>query len=228
MNNKHEVRSQFDEAAQVYDEQRRKLIPCFDDFYNLAVSLADVSTNTPRVLDLGAGTGLFSSLLLQKYPDARVTLIDLSENMLAIAKQRLQQFQNVTYLLDDYTNYEQLEGFDIIISSLSIHHLTDRDKQVLYRNTYSNLAPNGIFINADQVLGHTPFVDSLYKQDWRNKVEASGLSRAAIDSAYERTKLDRMTPLDVQLNWLQEIGFTNVDCVYKYFNFAVMYGRKSK
>jgi len=228
VNNKHEVRSQFDEAAQVYDEQRRKLIPCFDDFYNLAVSLADVSTNTPRVLDLGAGTGLFSSLLLQKYPDARVTLIDLSENMLAIAKQRLQQFQNVTYLLDDYTNYEQLEGFDIIISSLSIHHLTDRDKQVLYRNTYSNLAPNGIFINADQVLGHTPFVDSLYKQDWRNKVEASGLSRAAIDSAYERTKLDRMTPLDVQLNWLQEIGFTNVDCVYKYFNFAVMYGRKSK
>ncbi|SHI13111.1 tRNA (cmo5U34)-methyltransferase [Desulfosporosinus lacus DSM 15449] len=59
-----------------------------------------------------------------------------------------------------------------------------------------------------------------------NKVENSGLSKEEILSAYERVKLDKMSTLDDQINWLKGIGFTDVDCVYKYFNFVVLYGRK--
>lgn len=42
--------------------------------------------NAPTILDLGAGTGLYSSLILAKYSKAHITLIDLSEGMLEIAK----------------------------------------------------------------------------------------------------------------------------------------------
>lgn len=226
MNDRNEVGSTFDEAAHAYDDQRRKLIPCFDDFYNVALSIADTQVEAPRIIDLGAGTGLFSSLILQRYPEADITLIDLSEKMLDIARTRLHGYTNVSYIVDDYTNYIADEKADIIISALSIHHLEDADKIKLYTNVYSNLTSNGIFINADQVLGHTDFIDSLYKTDWRSKVEASGLTEAAITSAYERTKLDKMSTLQSQLNWLHESGFSDVDCVYKYFNFAVFYGRK--
>ncbi|WP_028594324.1 class I SAM-dependent methyltransferase [Paenibacillus assamensis] len=220
------LKSQFDEAAQQYDQQRKMLIPCFDDFYRISVSLAQSATSSPNLLDLGAGTGLFSSLMMQKYPDANLTLIDLSEKMLEIAKLRFKGSTSVTYIVDDYTNFISPEKYDIIISGLSIHHLTDADKQTLYKNTYSHLKPGGIFINADQVLGHTPFIQSLYTTDWKDKVEASQLSRQEIDAAYERTKLDKMSPLQTQINWLQEIGFSEVDCVYKYFNFVVLFARK--
>lgn len=54
-----------------------------------------------------------------------------------------------------------------------------------------------------------------------------GLTRQELDAAYERTKLDKMSTLDNQLNWLQESGFKDVDCVYKYFNFVVLFGRKN-
>ncbi|BBH24462.1 SAM-dependent methyltransferase [Paenibacillus baekrokdamisoli] len=222
-----EVRRNFDKVAQEYDGQRRKLIPCFDDFYQAGVSMAESNTISPTILDLGAGTGLFSSLLLQRYPGAKVTLIDISEKMMEVTRLRLQGFNTITYVVDDYTNYTSSEKFDIIISALSIHHLSDADKLKLYNNTYSNLKDTGVFINADQVLGHTPFIESLYKEDWRNKVEVSGLSRDELDSAYERTQLDRMAPLHTQLDWLQQIGFSDVDVVYKYFNFVVLYGRKS-
>ena len=58
MENMNHVRATFDGAAGGYDEQRRKLIPCFDDFYGTAVSLAETRESRPRILDLGAGTGL--------------------------------------------------------------------------------------------------------------------------------------------------------------------------
>ncbi|NBC68474.1 methyltransferase domain-containing protein [Paenibacillus sacheonensis] len=221
------VRATFDGAAGGYDEQRRKLIPCFDDFYGTAVALAETSESRPRILDLGAGTGLLSSLLLKKLPEARLTLIDLSDNMLAVAKERFAGRTGIEYVREDYTSYTAEQACDLIVSGLSIHHLTDEGKQAVYRNAYNNLKPGGIFINADQVLGHTPFIDAHYKEDWKRKIEASGLTRAELDAAYERTRIDRMAGLAEQLVWLAQAGFSDVDCVYKSYNFVVLFGRKA-
>lgn len=224
--NREDISSQFNEVAQAYDVQRKKLIPCFDDFYETAVSLASVNNVQPRILDLGAGTGLLSAFMLQKFPQAHVTLIDISEKMLEVAKTRLTHYKNIHFLLEDYTQFINTERYDIVCSALSVHHLSDLEKRMLYKNIYENLKPNGVFINADQVLGRTEYLDLLYKEDWKAKVEASDLSADEICAAYERTKLDKMTPLHTQLEWLKECGFVDVDCVYKYFNFAVMYARK--
>jgi tRNA (cmo5U34)-methyltransferase len=221
-----DVRLKFNENASQYDDQRKRLIPCFDDFYSIAISIAETNTDTPNILDIGAGTGLLSFLILEKFPNAKVTLIDLSEKMLDVAKERLKANPNVTYIIDDYTKYKSDEKYDVVISSLSIHHLTGDEKEQLYQNIYSGLNKNGVFINADQVLGGTSFIESLYKRDWKYKVENSGLSKEEIHSAYERAKLDKMSTLDDQINWLKDIGFLDVDCVYKYFNFVVLFGRK--
>lgn len=222
------ITHKFNEVAHAYDQQRRRLIPCFDDFYQIGTHMAisAVKSQTPKVLDLGAGTGLFSSLILHKYPEAEVTLMDISDQMLEKAGNRLSGYAHVQYVLDDYTNYEAPGTYDVIISALSIHHLTDTEKQRLYRNSFLNLKVDGVFVNADQVLGHTPFIDEIYKQDWKAKVESSDLTEDEIMSAYERTKLDRMAPLSDQLQMLRESGYSEVDCIYKYYNFVVMYGRK--
>ncbi|MBM7866923.1 methyltransferase domain-containing protein [Heliobacterium gestii] len=223
---KQKVRTKFDDNARRYDSQRKQLIPCFDDFYGIAVSLAASEKESPRILDIGAGTGLLSSFLMEKYPKASFTLIDLSEKMLELAKDRFDDNPNVTYLVADYAKYPFAEPFDLIVSSLSIHHLTDPEKAALYRTINNILNDKGIFINADQVLGSTPYLDKMYVTDWKAKVEASGLSAEAIAASYERLKLDIFAPLADQLNWLKQAGFVDVDCVYKYFNFVVLFGRK--
>ena len=43
-----------------------------------------------------------------------------------------------------------------------------------------------------------------------------------------RTTLDRMEKLSLQLEWLKEIGFSDVDVVYKNRSFAVFTGRKKR
>lgn len=225
--NRNPIKDQFNEIASKYDTQRKKLIPCFDDFYQIAASLVPSGKDAPYILDLGAGTGLFSSLVMKQHPDAKLTLIDLSEGMLDIARQRF-GFANpdVTYIAADYTQFEYPHAYDYIISSLSIHHLEDAQKYELYKRIFSLLKPGGVFVNADQVLGSSPFLDNLYRSDWKTKIEATDLTPDALQAAYERTKLDKMAPLDQQLNWLREIGFADVDCVYKYYNFVVMHARK--
>ncbi|WP_134703097.1 class I SAM-dependent methyltransferase [Ammoniphilus sp. YIM 78166] len=226
MDDRKKVAIKFDEIASQYDNQRRELIPCFEEFYSIPVTIADINDDSPNILDIGAGTGLFSAFMLKKYPNANLTLIDISEKMLEVAKSRFLNHPNVKYITDDYTKYNFDETYDLVISSLSIHHLTNTEKKDLYRHIFTTMKSNSLFINADQVLGDTPYLDSLYKEEWRRKVENSKLSKEEILNAYERTKLDKMSTLDEQLNWLKEIGFTDLDCIYKNFNFVVILGRK--
>jgi tRNA (cmo5U34)-methyltransferase len=221
-----QIQNKFDEISKKYDSQRRSLIPCFDDFYDISISVADVKTNTPQILDIGAGTGLLSYFLLNRYPEARITLIDISEKMLEVARQRLSANENIKYVVGDYTKINLSEEFDMVVSALSIHHLEDSDKKELLKKCYSVLKPNGIFINADQVMGETPYIDSFNKKRWKESIEKSGLPREEILSAYERMKLDKETTLKQQLEWFTEIGLKDVSCIYKYYNFTVMFGRK--
>jgi len=223
---RNDISAKFNDISQEYDRQRRQLIPCYDDFYNLAVSVIELKTDLPRVLDVGAGTGLFSSFFLRKFPKAKITLIDISEKMLDIAKQRFKELDSFEYLVGDYCHWEFVDEYDVILSALSIHHLTDEQKKAFYNKCYSILKPNGIFVNCDQVLGNTEYLESVFKKLWKSSIEKSGLSKEEIEAGYERIKLDKETPLFTQLQWLSEAGFSDVDCIYKYYHFSVMFGRK--
>ncbi len=221
-----EIQRKFDAISKKYDEQRRKFIPCFDDFYGAAVSMASVDSENPCILDIGAGTGLLSAFLMKRYPDASFTLIDLSEKMLDMAKDRFGNNSNVKYIAADYSKYDFMEKYDMVVSAVSIHHLEDEEKKELYEKSYSILKEKGVFINADQVHGETPFIENLNKKTWRQHVESSGLPEEEILAGYERVKLDKDTCLDKQLDWLKEAGFCDVSCIYKYYQFAVIFGRR--
>lgn len=223
-----EIQKKFDEVSKKYDGQGRKFIPCFDDFYGITLSAAISDIENPNILDIGAGTGLLSSFLIKKYPKATFTLIDLSEKMMDMAKERFINYPNVKYIIGDYTKYTFSEKYDIVASALSIHHLEDESKKELYKKIYSILHKNGVFINADQVNGETPFIESFNKTIWIQSIEKSGLSIEDRNAGYERMKLDKEAKLNDQLTWLNDIGFTDVSCIYKYYKFAVMFGRKSR
>ena len=221
-----DIKDKFNENSQNYDSQRKKLIPCFEDFYNISTSIAESHSDTPKILDIGAGTGIFSEYILKKYPKASLTLIDISEKMLDVSKLRFKNFSNIKYIIDDYSTYDFTEKYDIIISSLSIHHLVDDEKLELLKKCYSILSSNGMFINSDQFLGETSYIEELNKKLWKENIENSGLSTEEILSCYERMSLDKEATLEQHLDWLKSLGFCDVSCVYKYYHFGVIMGRK--
>lgn len=221
------VKKQFDAVAQSYDMERRQLIPCFDDFYGTATRWVQCSKDAPRILDLGSGTGLFASFIRSKYPNASLTLIDFSQEMLKEAQNRFGEDPNVTYIMADYTNYPFTERYDTIISSLSIHHLTHPDKRKLFKTVFNQLADDGIFVNADQAAGSSSYFNSVFNEQWEQSVRSTGLSAQAAEASLERRKQDRNAPVQDQLDWLQSAGFETADCVFKYNEFAVFVAQKS-
>lgn len=220
------LKEKFDENADKYDKIRKLIIPCFDDLYNITRDLANSKREDPKILDLGAGTGLLTKYLFEKYPQGEFTLVDLSDEMLKIAKNRFRGLNNFKYIAEDYLTYNFDNSFDMIISSLSIHHLEDENKKKLYKKVYDSLNHEGFFLNADQVIGPTPDVDKSYQKNWMKKIEENNFTGAEKDTAMERMKFDNPATLEDNLKWLTDCGFKDVDVYYKYYNFCIFHGRK--
>ncbi len=223
------IQQAFNAAAADYDQLRRTLIPCFDDFYATAVEVIPGDHTAPlKVLDLGAGTGLYSGMVQAVFPFAEFTLLDLAEEMLEKAKSRFCRMgKSPKILIGDYVETDLQGPYDVVISGLSIHHLSDPDKERLYQRIYDALCPGGMFVNADQIKGKTPFLEKSYRQDWLDKVQALGISDQELSSALKRMEYDRMATLDLQLSWLEAVGFQDVDCWYKNFSFVVFGGHRA-
>lgn len=217
----------FNRDAAGYDALRRGLIPCFDAFYGTALDLIDDwrEVKTLRVLDLGAGTGLFAAMLLARHPDAQIHLIDASEKMLEQARRHFDGHPAITYGVADMADAELGGPWDLIISALAIHHLDDAAKKQLFGGIWAALSDGGLFVNAEQVLGHDPLVEARYARIWLQQIRGLGVSEVEITKAQERMSHDRCASVENQLQWMRDAGLSQVDCSFKAWRFAVLSGR---
>jgi tRNA (cmo5U34)-methyltransferase len=221
----------FDKKAREYDRARRQLVPDLDGFYGAALESVPFRRDEEiRVLDLGAGTGLLSAMVAERFPRSRVTIVDLSVEMLRVARRRFAgdagrfEFRTMDYARKPLPRGPL--GYDLIVSALSIHHLTDGDKRELFEKAHDSLAVGGRFVNADQVRGETPEVEALYQEWWLGRVREAGVSEEDLAAALARMRADKNATLEAQMRWLAEAGFKPVRCAYKDHRFAVYGGRK--
>lgn len=226
------IKTIFDNAAQIYDQTRRQYIPRFDDFYGTALDLIPYPRDAAiKILDLGAGTGLLAALVAQAFPRVQITLLDISGEMLSKAQERFTSRADqarIDYHTLDYLHAEIPGRYDVVVSALSLHHSPPNDLRVVFQKIYAALADGGLFINADQVLGPTPALEDQYQQTWLRQIQQLGCTEHEVELALARMQADRTSTLDDQLTWLKAAGFEQVDCWYKHYRFAVYAGQKRK
>lgn len=207
--------------ASTYDTERRRLIHCFDEFYGTVGELvARFCPASPRILDLGAGTGILSAAIADRAPTAQLHLLDASSEMLQQAANRLSGRQSRMFIQP--LDADLPPGpFDAIVSALAIHHLNDADKRGLFSRILSALAPGGIFLNAEQVSGSSPRLQSLFESVHLDRARALGSSEPEIAGAIQRMSYDQCATVADQVAWLTELGFDDAECFFRSFRFAV-------
>jgi tRNA (cmo5U34)-methyltransferase len=113
-----------------------------------------------------------------------------------------------------------------VVSALAIHHLEDPAKRELFARVHAALSGGGVFVNAEQVRGPTPFLDRAYLDWHRQRAHELGASAGEWSDACERMRSDRLATVQEQLGWLRAAGFADVDCLFKDHRFAVMFARR--
>jgi tRNA (cmo5U34)-methyltransferase len=217
----------FSSRAPDYDAARRRVVPRYDVFYGTAIeALALARREIRRVLDLGAGTGLFSAQVAAAIPAVELTLLDGAGAMLDGARARFGD--GAKYVLADLTEpLPDQPPWDAIISALAIHHLADEDKRDLFARVHVALAPGGVFVNAEQVAGPTAFFDDAYERWHERRAKEFGTTDAEWRAALESMRHDRATTVERQLVWLREAGFADADCLWKDHRLAVLVARRA-
>ena len=197
-----------------------------------------------KFLDLGCGDGILGATVLGEYPSAYGVFVDFSEPMLEQAREQLKDyagqlaFENLDYGDPAWVNRIQAHApFDAILSGYSIHHQPDVRKREVYGEIFSLLNPGGWFINVEHVSSEAQINIDLFEHHYvsaRYAIEKqNGGTRSFEQIAEEyRNRPDKaaniLAPVELQCEWLREIGYEEVDCYFRIFELAVFGGRKSK
>ena len=193
-------------------------------------------------LDLGCGDGILGAAILGEYPLARGVFVDFSVLMLDQAREQLRDFadqlafENLDYGDPAWVNGMEAYGpFDAIVSGYSIHHQPDARKQSIYQQIYSLLKPGGWFINIEHVSSASQLNVDLFEYHYisaRYAIEQrNGGTRTFEQLSDEyKNRPDRvaniLVPVELQCDWLRQIGYEEVDCYFRIFELAVFGGRK--
>jgi tRNA (cmo5U34)-methyltransferase len=210
------------------DSMQRKLVPCSEDFYRTILELLPFAPDDRcEILDLGAGTGLLSEMIAKAFSKARLTLFDLTPDMLTVAKQRLRPLgKRVRFVSAALAPASPSKSYDAVVSALAVYHLPDSGKRHLFGDIFKYLSPGGVFINADQVAGETALIEERSRGQWLKRARELRITDRELASAIERMKRDLPSTVGQQLAWLREAGFIEVSCSYRNLIFAVVSGTK--
>lgn len=171
---------------------------------------------TKRILDLGTGDGRLIRLIKASRPEIEVVAIDVSPTMLRSARDHFANDSKVKILEHDLSQPlpDDLGYFDAVVSSFAIHHLRHERKRELYEEIYDIVNPTGVFCNLEHVA--SPSVELHVRF-----LKAIGYGPEKEDRA------NRLLPMEIQLGWLRDTGFVEVDCYWKWLEMALLVGYKA-
>jgi malonyl-CoA O-methyltransferase len=142
---KEEIRKKFSRAADSYDSYA---IVQTEVAERLAAKLPQSPDPAvvKTILEIGCGTGNFTSMLADKFPAAKITAIDFSREMIAKASHKLDK-KNIAFICtegEEYLDEAADKSFDLVVSNGSLQWFSDHDQAL--KNIARILAPGGAFL----------------------------------------------------------------------------------
>lgn len=193
------------------------------------------------VLELCCGAGRLAEAILAARPEATVTAIDGSPEMVRAARATNARFgSRFEGTVADLERFQPAGSYDAVVSSLALHHVPHDRKPSLYAALAGGLNPGGALLVADLVEPPGESGRRLAAATWDEAVrEAATLAnRPEAIELFRRDRwnhfalsdpdpLDQPAPVANELDWLRAVGLVDVDVFWLYAGHAVFGGFRS-
>lgn len=222
-NKKKQVQKMFNNIAKSYDFLNHFLSLGIDIYWRKRVikSILSVNKNPNRILDVATGTGDIA-IIAARYTKAKIIGIDISKNMLELAKKKIEKHQLTNQINIQLADSEKLpfnnESYDAITVGFGVRNFEDRKQGI--HEIYRTLKKDGVLVILEPCIPiFFPFkqlyyVYLYYILPFIGKI----ISKDSYAYSYLTESIDKFPARDVFCLELKEIGFK--DCKYNILTFG--------
>ncbi|WP_437918198.1 class I SAM-dependent methyltransferase [Sphingobacterium sp. LRF_L2] len=229
-----EIEDRFDRDVARFSNLETGQMTTLDASFNMEIMTEAIARRYPnlqQVLDIGCGAGNYPVKLLTKVSGIDVTLVDLSQNMLNKAVERVQQATTgiVKAKKGDFRTVDLPESsYDVIIATAVLHHLRDdEDWENAFKKLFRLLKKGGSLWIFDLVHQHDIGLQEYIYKDLYGSYLSNLKDDAYRDDVFAYIEKED-TPRDLiyQLELMKKVGFKAVDILHKNLPFASFVGFK--
>jgi tRNA (cmo5U34)-methyltransferase len=226
-------RAYYRELAADYGTSIRQLVPRYDEILELMAGLVGLG-DPASLLDIGCGTGELTHRLADAVPRARVTAVEVSAGMAAVARTRLEPLGDRVRVverdvLDVPPEAHHLPGepFDVVHSNLVLHNLPEPQKRRALEVSHGLLAPGGAFVWGDLIRFADPRLQSARVERRIRHARETGCPEALIEWNF-RKEAEEDFPLTSgeTLDLCRKVGFPHPEVAWAGDTFLVVWARK--
>ena len=239
------ITKQYEFLHRIYDNLMQNV-----DYENwadfLIMLIKNAGENPTNILELGCGSGNVTLKLLEK--GYEVVGIDISEEMLEIAREKTIDFGNKIILIQQDLNEIDFEVYEIdtvIATNDTFNYITDKDSlKNLFEYLYKRIKNNGQFVfdissayKLKNILGNNVFGESFEDMVylWENFYDEEEKTVTMDINIFEKsgekyirsveTHFQRAYEKEEIISMLDEAGFRNIKC---YADFEMKYSDDSE
>lgn len=201
------MKNLFARIADRYDAMNRIMSLGLDRLWRRA-AIKDIEIpDGYRILDLACGTGDFTIELARRWPNARITGLDLTPEMINIARKKLSAIQNVTYLTGDAQDLSMLgaKEYSLIACAFGFRNFPDKAKVL---SECRRLLTDGGKLVILELFRPTSRILGALVNIWLVLVSRFFASRASSEYRYLRKSIANTVSADEFADLAREHGFS--------------------
>jgi tRNA (cmo5U34)-methyltransferase len=194
------------------DHMRNDVVGCRRGYLDMA---ANLPANVDTLLDLGVGTGLELEQIFRRFPDARVTGVDLCADMLNACVKKYSG-RKLTLIQADYTQVRlSAQAYDAAVSFQTLHHLNPTEKLALFRKLINALRVGGVYAQCDYFAADEA-QEAALREQYNELCQAKGYQNG------ERVHFDTPLTVEHELALLRLAGFGDVRMLWRESDTALL------